>query len=104
MLRADEPVDARSGMRAAQGRGDRNGVDDVAERTESDDQKTCHSCRQSPVINRQSQSSVSVFSPADARQQLPRVVLLGIADNGGAPAIAEDYGALGHRVDRVVGP
>jgi len=46
VLRADEPVDARGGKCAAQRRGDRNGMHDVAQRPEPDDQHT----RQEPAI------------------------------------------------------
>ena len=42
VLRADEPVDPRGRKRAPQRRGHRNGVHDVAERAELDDQNAIH--------------------------------------------------------------
>ena len=42
MLGADQPVDARRRKRAAQRRRDRDGVHDVAERAQTDDQETVH--------------------------------------------------------------
>ena len=39
---ADEPVNARRRKRAREGRRDRNGMNDIAERAETDDQEAGH--------------------------------------------------------------
>src|SRR5438034_3745963 len=50
MLRADEPVDPRGRKRAAERRRDRDGVDDVTERAEADEEETGQLSRWSLVV------------------------------------------------------
>ena len=78
------------GKRAAQRRRHRNGVDDVAERAEADDEE-----RRLPALRYR--------AAANAREQIARRMILGIADDGGPAAVRLDDGALGHGVDGVVG-
>ena len=87
MLRAHEPVDLRLRKRASQRGGNRNRMDDVAERAEADEEDP----------------SRAGISHAKPRHEIARGMRFRIADDRDAPAVRSHNGALGHGIGRVVG-
>ena len=89
VLRADQPVDARRGKRAAQRRGDRNGVHDVAQRAEADDQEARSPGVPGPwcVVLGHLVRRWSVVRAASG-EEIARGVVLRVADDRRAAAVA----------------